>query len=83
MNAEATEDLQAAWQELLQRRAQLLEDPKLAGLGLRLIQELGNAPAHRGVLRDLAQAWEADWRLSLVAASMLVEQAGRRGMDEP
>jgi len=83
MNAKATEELQAAWKELLQRRAQLLEDPKLAGLALGLIQQLGNAPAHRSVLRDLAQAWEADWRILLVAASMLVEQAGRRGMDEP
>ena len=83
MTTEAPEDLEATWQALLQRRAQLAEDPKLAGLALGLIRELGNAPAHRDVLRDLTHAWSRDWRLSLTAASMLVEQAGRRGMDEP
>jgi len=83
MNAEASEDLQATWQELLTRRSQLLEDPKLAGLALGLIRELGNQAAHREVLHDLTRAWTDDWRLLLAAASMLVEQAGRRGMDQP
>jgi hypothetical protein len=44
---------------------------------------MGNVTLHRDVLRDLADAWTGDWRIALAAASMLVEQAGRRGMDEP
>ena len=80
MNAE---DLEATWQELLTRRTQLVEDPKLAGLALGLIRQMGNGTVHRDVLQDLARAWSGDWRISLAATSMLVEQAGRRGMDEP
>ena len=76
-------DLARTWRELLERRAQLKTDPKLAGLALGLIREMGNTAAHREVLRDVASAWTDDWRLALAAASMLVEQAGRRGMDEP
>ena len=60
MNAEtpeAPEDLEATWRALLERRAQLNEDPELAGLALRLIQQLGNGAAHREVLRDLMRAW--------------------------
>jgi len=83
MNGEAPEDLEATWQALLQRRGRLSEDPKLAGLALGLIQEMGNKAGQREVLRDIARAWRHDWRLLLAAASMLVEQAGRRGMDEP
>ena len=83
MDAKTPEDLEATWQALLGRRGQLIEDPKLAGLALGLIQEMGNTAAQREVLRDLTRAWTGDWRLLLAAASMLVEQAGRRGMDEP
>jgi hypothetical protein len=83
MTAEAADDLARTWQELQARRDQLRTDPKLAGLALGLIQEMGNTREHRDVLRELADAWTADWRLTLAAASMLVEQAGRRGMDEP
>ncbi|MGB5702446.1 MAG: hypothetical protein WBM48_06495, partial [Polyangiales bacterium] len=62
MNAE---DLEATWQELLTRRTQLVEDPKLAGLALGLIQQMGNGTVHRDVLQDLARAWSGDWRISL------------------
>jgi hypothetical protein len=80
---EATEDLESTWEALLQRRNRLGTDRKLAELALGLIQQMGNGPAHRDVLRGLADAWSSDWRLTLVAASLLIEQAGRRGMDEP
>ena len=83
MNAEPTEDLTSTWQALAKRRTQLCEDPKLAGLALGLVQEMGNQPMHRAVLHELTRAWTKEWRLLLAAASMLVEQAGRRGMDEP
>ena len=80
---ESTQELQSAWEALLKRRAQLGSDPKLAELGLGLIREMGNGSAQRELLRELAQAWTTDWRLSVGAASLLIEQAGRRGMDEP
>jgi tetratricopeptide (TPR) repeat protein len=83
MNTEAADDLSSTWQELLQRRSQLRTDPELAGLALALIREMGNTIAHREVLHDLANAWTTSWRVMLSATSMLVEQAGRRGMDEP
>ena len=83
MSAEATNDLAATWEELLQRREQMRQDPKLAGLALGLIQEMGNGAAHRAVLKELCESWVDDWRLLLAAAAMLIEQAGRRGMDEP
>ena len=83
MSAEATNDLAATWEELLQRREQMRQDPKLAGLALGLIQEMGNGAAHRAVLKELSESWVDDWRLLLAAAAMLIEQAGRRGMDEP
>ena len=80
---EAIEDLESAWRALLQRQSQLTSDQKLADLALQLIGEMGNTPAHRDVLRTLVEAWTTDWRLTLGAASLLIEQAGRRGMDEP
>ena len=40
-------------------------DRKLAELALGLIQQMGNAPAQREVLRELAEAWRRDWRLTL------------------
>ena len=83
MNADAAEDLTATWQTLLERRAQLRTDPKLARLALGLVREMGNGATHRDVLRELTEAWTGDWQLLLTAASMLIEQAGRRGMDEP
>ena len=82
-HGEATEDLESAWEALLQRRDRLDSDRKLAELALGLIQQMGNGAAHRDVLRGLAEAWGADWQLTLLAASLLIEQAGRRGMDEP
>lgn len=44
---------------------------------------MGNRSTHRDVLRELVESWTHDWQVALTAASMLVEQAGRRGMDEP
>jgi len=82
-HSDATEDLQSAWEAILRRQTQLSSDPKLAELALELVQQMGNAPAHRDVLRQLLEAWTEDWRLTIAAASLLIEQAGRRGMDEP
>jgi hypothetical protein len=80
---EIEEDLQSTWDALLQRRAQLHSDRKLAELALALIAELGNGPEHREILRQLMDAWSADSELTLGIAGLLIEQAGRRGMDEP
>ena len=80
---EATQDLESAWKALVGRRSQLGSDQKLAELALGLIREMGNGVAQRELLRELAGAWTADWRLTLGAASLLLEQVGRRGMDEP
>jgi hypothetical protein len=82
-HAESTRDLESAWNALLERRSQLGSDRTLAELALGLIREMGNGTAHREVLRNLVEAWTDDWRLTLGAASLLIEQAGRRGMDEP
>jgi hypothetical protein len=82
-HGEATQDLQAAWEALVRRRGQLASDRTLAELALGLIRELGNAPAHRELLHQLAAAWTSDWQITLATASLLIEQAGRRGMDEP
>ncbi len=79
----ATEDLESAWEALVQRQGQLGSDQELAELALGLIQEMGNRATHRDVLRGLLEAWATDWRLTVAAASLLIEQAGRRGMDEP
>jgi len=77
------DELEAAWQELLGRKGRLRSDRKLAQLGIELIRELGNGTPHREVLRELADAWAEDWELTLGIASLLIEQAARRGMDEP
>ncbi len=77
------EDLESAWKAVLARREQLSTDATLADLALRLIREMGNTAAHRDVLTQLVEAWSADWRLTLAGAALLIEQAGRRGMDEP
>jgi tetratricopeptide (TPR) repeat protein len=77
------DELEATWRELLGRKGQLRSDRKLAQLGVELIRELGNAMRHREVLRELAEAWSEDWELTLGIASLLVEQAARKGMDEP
>jgi len=82
-HGEATEDLESAWEALLARHSRLGSDRELAELALGLVREMGNGVVHRGVLRDLARAWATNWRLTLGAASLLIEQAGRRGMDEP
>jgi hypothetical protein len=82
-HGEATEDLEAAWEALVQRQDQLRSDRKLTDLALGLIQEMGNRVAHRPMLREVLEGWTAEWRLTLAAASLLIEQAGRRGMDEP
>ncbi|MBW2546487.1 MAG: tetratricopeptide repeat protein [Deltaproteobacteria bacterium] len=82
-HGEATERLEAAWEALLQSQQRLGSDRKLAGLALELIQQMGNGAPHREVLRELIEDWSTDWRLTLTAASLLIEQAGRRGMDEP
>ena len=80
---ESTQDLELAWEALVGRRSQLGSDQTLAELALGLIREMGNGVAQRELLRELAGAWTSDWRLTLGAASLLLEQAGRRGMDEP
>jgi len=80
---ESTQDLESAWEALVGRRSQLGSDQTLAELALGLIREMGNGVAQRELLRELARAWTTDWRLTLGAASLLLEQAGRRGMDEP
>jgi hypothetical protein len=82
-HGEATKELESAWEALLRSRKRLGEDRELAQLALELIQQMGNVATHREVLRELAGAWSPDWRLTLTAASLLIEQAGRRGMDEP
>jgi len=61
----------------------LASDRTLAELALGLIQELGNGPAHRELLQQIAAAWTSDWQITLAVSSLLIEQAGRRGMDEP
>jgi hypothetical protein len=81
--AQSTDDLESSWQTLLQHRRQLSSDRTLAELALSLVRELGNRPDHREVLRSVAEAWAEDSALVLWAASLLLEQAGRRGMDEP
>lgn len=80
---ESNEDLESTWEALQQRRDQLRSDRKLAGLALALIREMGNRPDHREMLQQLMEAWPMDWELALVNAGLLIEQAGRRGMDEP
>ncbi len=80
---EPTEDLESAWRALLGRRSQLGSDRTLVELALGLIREMGNGVAQRDLLRELVDAWTGDWRLTLGATSLLIEQAGRRGMDEP
>jgi len=82
-DGQTTEDLESAWEAILQNRARLRSDRKLADLALELIQQMGNGAPHREVLREVTEAWSADWRLTLTAASLLIEQAARRGMDEP
>lgn len=77
------DELEATWRDLLGRRAQLTSDRNLAQLGIELIRELGNGTPHREVLRELAEAWSEDWELTLGIASLLIEKAARRGMDEP
>ena len=80
---ESTQDLESAWKALIGRRGQLGSDRTLAELALGLIREMGNGVAQRDLLQELAGSWTTDWRLTLGAASLLIEQAGRRGMDEP
>jgi tetratricopeptide (TPR) repeat protein len=80
---EASEDLQSAWEAILQRQTQLSSDRTLAELALGLVEQMGNGPAHRDTLYRVLEAWTAEWRLTITAASLLLEQAGRRGMDEP
>lgn len=75
--------LETAWRELLGRKRQLQSDRKLAELAIELIRELGNGTGHREVLRELAGAWSGDWTLTLGIASLLIEQATRKAMDEP
>jgi hypothetical protein len=80
---ESSQELESAWKALVARRSRLGSDQKLAELALGLIREMGNGVAERELLQELAGAWTSDWRLTLGAASLLLEQAGRRGMDEP
>lgn len=81
--AEPDEDLESTWNAITRRSDQVRSDRKLAELALALIRELGNRPEHREMLRTVIDGWSADWELTLAAASLLIEQAGRRGMDEP
>ncbi len=77
------DELEATWRALLGRREQLKSDRTLAELAIALIGELGNGTPHREILRELAQAWSKDWRITLAASALLIEQAAQRGMDEP
>ncbi len=74
---EATENLQSAWEALLERQNQVGSDRKLADLALELIREMGNGTAQRDVLRRLVEAWTNDWRLTLTGAALLSHRAGR------
>ncbi len=77
------DELEATWRALLGRKGQLRSDRALAELAIALIQELGNGFPHRAVLRELADAWSKDWKIVLAIAALLIDQAERRGMDEP
>lgn len=76
-------ELEASWKELLGQRHRLGSDPRLAELAIAIVRELGNGKSHREVLCEIADAWSAHWRLALPAASLLIQQATARGMDEP
>ena len=78
-----SEELEAAWRDLENRKAELESDRTLAELAVRVIAGLGNQTKHRDVLHRLAQAWPRDRALILGAGGLLLEQAQRRGMDEP
>lgn len=82
---EATEraELDDAWASIVARRTRLGTDRRLAELTLEVVRARGNGPEHLEILRDVAKAWTADWALALAASELLIEQAGRRGMDEP
>ncbi|MDH3624027.1 MAG: tetratricopeptide repeat protein [Myxococcales bacterium] len=77
------DELEATWRVLLGRKAQLKSDRTLAELAIELIRALGNETSHRDVLRELAEAWSEDWKTTLAIAALLIDQAARRGMDEP
>ncbi|MDH3201558.1 MAG: tetratricopeptide repeat protein [Myxococcales bacterium] len=77
------DELEATWRALLGRKGQLKSDRTLAELAIELIRELGNGTPHREVLRELAEGWPEDWKTTLAIAALLIEQAARRGMDEP
>lgn len=77
------EELESAWQALLEHKSQLGSDRRLAELALELISSLGNTRAHRETLKSLGEAWSSEWRLTLPTAALLIAQAERPGMDEP
>jgi len=77
------EDLAAAWRDLEARGPRLRSDPKLARLAVELARALGNRASQRDLLQTIAEAWPNDPELTLGATALLIEQADRRGTDEP
>lgn len=77
------EELEAAWAQIADQIDRLAEDRPLAELAIQVIRVLGNATRHLVALRQIAVSWSREPDLVLGATSLLLEQAARRGMDEP
>lgn len=76
-------ELEQAWRSIVGRRTQLGTDRRLAELAVEVVRARNNGPEHQAIVHDIAKAWTAHWELALAASELLIEQASRRGMDEP